>query len=105
MVRDTKNKNNKKTVVEDRKKRLTRGKPQPPPESSSEEEDDEEAQMDALEYRKFLSTIFPSKNMSKKVKDGEKLKQVLTKDLKKIKIMRSRRMNGKRRRMKKRKKK
>jgi len=85
MVRDTKNKNNKKTVVEDRKKRLTRGKPQPPPESSSEEEDDEEAQMDALEYRKFLSTIFPSKNMSKKVKDGEKLKQVLTKDLKKNK--------------------
>ena len=31
--------------------------------------------MDVHEYRKFLSKIFPSKHLSKKIKDGEKLKK------------------------------
>ena len=37
--------------------------------------DDDE--MDILEYRKFISKIFPSKHMNNKVKAGEKLKKVL----------------------------
>ena len=39
--------------------------------------DSESEEMDAIEYRKFLSTIFPSKHLSKKIKAGEKLKKVL----------------------------
>lgn len=41
---------------------------------SSDSESDE---MDALEYKKFLSTMFPSKHLSKKIKAGEKLKKYL----------------------------
>ena len=43
--------------------------------------DDEE--MDMLEYRKLLSSLFPSKNMDKKVKAGDKLKEVVSKTEKK----------------------
>jgi hypothetical protein len=39
----------------------------------SDSESDEE--MDVHEYRKFLSKIFPSKNLDKKIKEGEKLKK------------------------------
>uniref|UniRef100_A0A6C0LFR0 ATPase AAA-type core domain-containing protein n=1 Tax=viral metagenome TaxID=1070528 RepID=A0A6C0LFR0_9ZZZZ len=42
--------------------------------SDSEEEEEE---MDQHEYRKFLSKIFPSKYMNKKVSAGEKLKRLL----------------------------
>ena len=38
--------------------------------------DSELDEMDAIEYRKFLSTIFPSKHLSKKIKAGEKLKKM-----------------------------
>ena len=41
---------------------------------SSDSESDE---MDAHEYRKFLSTIFPSKHLNKKIKAGEKLKKCI----------------------------
>jgi ATP-dependent Lon protease len=41
---------------------------------SSDSESDE---MDAHEYRKFLSTMFPSKHLSKKIKAGEKLKKCI----------------------------
>ena len=40
-------------------------------------ESDEEEEMDAQEYRKFVSKIFPSKYISKKIKDGNKLKKLL----------------------------
>jgi ATP-dependent Lon protease len=43
-------------------------------------EDDEE--LDMQEYRKLLAETFPSKHIDKKVKAGEKLKQVLKTDLK-----------------------
>jgi len=43
--------------------------------SDSENESDE---MDVHEYRKFLSKIFPSKNLNKKIKAGEKLKEIIT---------------------------
>jgi ATP-dependent Lon protease len=39
--------------------------------------DSELDEMDAIEYRKFLSTMFPSKHLSKKIKAGEKLKKCL----------------------------
>ena len=41
--------------------------------SDSDGEDDE---MDVQEYRKFLSKIFPSKHLNKKIKAGEKLKKL-----------------------------
>jgi ATP-dependent Lon protease len=41
---------------------------------SSESENDE---MDVHEYRKFLSKIFPSKHLNKKIKAGEKIKELL----------------------------
>jgi ATP-dependent Lon protease len=46
--------------------------------TSDSENDDEE--MDQHEYRKFLSKIFPSKYMNKKVKAGEKLKKIIDED-------------------------
>jgi|LakMenE01Jun11ns_1017448.scaffolds.fasta_scaffold9917370_1 ATP-dependent Lon protease len=39
--------------------------------------DSESEEMDAIEYRKFLSTMFPSKHLNKKIKAGEKLKKCL----------------------------
>ena len=39
--------------------------------------DEEEEEMDAQEYRKFISKMFPSKYISKKVSDGKKLKKLL----------------------------
>lgn len=45
--------------------------------SDSENDDDE---MDQHEYRKFLSKMFPSKYMNKKVKAGEKLKKIIDED-------------------------
>jgi ATP-dependent Lon protease len=39
--------------------------------------DSESEEMDAHEYRKFLSTMFPSKHLNKKIKAGEKLKKCL----------------------------
>jgi len=39
--------------------------------------DSESEEMDQIEYRKFLSTMFPSKHLNKKIKAGEKLKKCL----------------------------
>jgi hypothetical protein len=40
------------------------------------EDDEEEDEIDIPEYRKFISKIFPSKYMDKKVKDTNKLKKL-----------------------------
>lgn len=42
---------------------------------SDDDEEEEEDEMDAHEYRKFLSKIFPSKHLDKKIAAGEKLKK------------------------------
>jgi ATP-dependent Lon protease len=42
--------------------------------------DSDSEEMDAVEYRKFLSTMFPSKHLNKKIKAGEKLKKTLKKE-------------------------
>ena len=47
--------------------------------SDSESSDNSEDEMDVHEYRKFLSKVFPSKHLNKKVKSGEKLKKELKK--------------------------
>ena len=39
--------------------------------------DSECEEMDTVEYHKFLSTIFPSKHLNKKIKAGEKLKKCI----------------------------
>jgi ATP-dependent Lon protease len=39
--------------------------------------DSESEEMDPIEYRKFLSTMFPSKHLNKKIKAGEKLKKCI----------------------------
>jgi len=51
-------------------------------EEDEEEQEEDDEEMTELEYRKFLSTMFPSKNMDKKVKAGDKLKAALENDLK-----------------------
>ena len=40
-------------------------------------DDDSENEMDIQEYRKFLKKMFPSKHLDKKIKAGERLKEVL----------------------------
>jgi ATP-dependent Lon protease len=91
MVRDTKKKagivtrssgrsSGRSSKKDDEKKKVVA----PPPssdESDDEEDSDDEEQeeMDVLEYRKFLSSLFPSKNIDKKVKAGEKLKKAVKK--------------------------
>jgi len=45
---------------------------------SSESDSDD---IDVIEYRKFLSKLFPSKNLDKKNKAGEKLKNAISKDI------------------------
>ena len=48
--------------------------------SSSESESENEEKMDIHEYRKFLSKIFPSKHLTNKIKDGNKLKDIKEKE-------------------------
>jgi ATP-dependent Lon protease len=40
-------------------------------------DDDSENEMDVQEYRKFLKKMFPSKHLDKKIKAGERLKELL----------------------------
>jgi ATP-dependent Lon protease len=47
---------------------------------STDDGGDDEEVMDELEYKKFLSKLFPSKHLSENVKAGERLKKVLKKD-------------------------
>jgi ATP-dependent Lon protease len=42
----------------------------------------EEEEMDELEYRKFLKSLFPSKYMDKKIKAGENIKKIINKTIK-----------------------
>ena len=43
--------------------------------SNSDSDSEEEMEMDMHEYNKFLSKIFPSKYINKKIKNGEKIKK------------------------------
>jgi len=46
-------------------------------EDDDSENENENDEMDVHEYRKFLSKIFPSNHLSKKIKSGEKIKELL----------------------------
>jgi len=45
--------------------------------SDEDEDDEEEEELDAIEYRKLLGKLFPSKDAEKKIKMGEKIKKLL----------------------------
>jgi len=45
--------------------------------SDNNSSSESEKEMDVHEYRKFLNKIFPSKNLDKKIKDGENIKELL----------------------------
>ena len=44
--------------------------------SESYSSEEEELELDSLEYKKFLNNLFPSKNLTKQIKDGEALKKL-----------------------------
>ena len=48
--------------------------------TSTYSDEEEEEEMDIHEYRKFISKIFPSKYINKKIKAGEKVKKILSED-------------------------
>ena len=85
MTKDTKVKNSAKkdTLSKKSKKREEMNRRRKANENSDDdcdsfiESDEEEEEMDTQEYRKFISKIFPSKYISKKIGDGKKLKKLL----------------------------
>ena len=48
--------------------------------SSTYSDEEEEEEMDIHEYRKFISKMFPSKYINKKIKAGEKVKKILSEE-------------------------
>jgi ATP-dependent Lon protease len=48
--------------------------------TSTYSDEEEEEEMDIHEYRKFITKMFPSKYMNKKIKAGEKVKKILSED-------------------------
>jgi|Laugresubdmm15sn_1035100.scaffolds.fasta_scaffold00666_3 ATP-dependent Lon protease len=84
MARDTQIKTNKRDLNKKSKKREELARRKKSNEQSDDDDageyvtsDDEEDEMDVQEYRKFLSKMFPSKFIDKKVKMGEKIKKLL----------------------------
>ena len=83
MTKDTQSKSNKKEIItrsvkarEDKKRNIKKhiDSDNDNDTGSSESDNDD---MNTHEYRKFLSKIFPSKHLNKKIKAGEKLKKTL----------------------------
>jgi len=83
MARDTQSKTSKKETSKKIKKQEELARKKKSNEDSDEDggdfiaSEDEEDEMDMHEYRKFLSKMFPSKFMDKKVKTGNKLKKIV----------------------------
>jgi len=78
MARDNQNKISKKEQNKRSKKQdelNRRKKKNAESDSDSDNGSESEDEMDVHEYRKFISKIFPSKHMNKKVKAGDKLKK------------------------------
>jgi ATP-dependent Lon protease len=84
MARDSQTKATKKETSKRSKKmeELNRKKKRSAADSDSDSNDESESEeeMDVHEYRKFISKIFPSKHINKKIKAGEKLKKILNDD-------------------------
>jgi len=83
MTRDNQSKVSKKDSVKRAKKQDEVKQKRKRNESSDSENtsDSENDEMDVHEYRKFISKIFPSKNLNKKIKAGERLKTVLKNEI------------------------
>ena len=81
MPRDSQTKLSKKDQNKLSKKDQLRKKKNVESDSDSNDGSDTESdEMDVHEYRKFLSKIFPSKHLSKKIKAGDKLKKNVESD-------------------------
>ena len=81
MTRDTQIKTNKKELNKKSKKREELARRKKSNEQSDDDDveecstsDDEDDEMDVQEYRKFLSKMFPSKFIDKKIKADNKMK-------------------------------
>jgi len=82
MARDSQTKSSKKEQVIRSKKQEELNKKKKKVENSDSDDNDvgsesDSDEMDVHEYRKFISKIFPSKHINKKIKAGEKLKKVI----------------------------
>ena len=83
MARDTQSKTTKKEISKKNKKQEELARKKKSNEDSDDDDgdfiasEDEDDEMDMHEYRKFLSKMFPSKFMDKKVKTGNKLKNLI----------------------------
>ena len=81
MTRDTSNKLSKKECVKKSKKMEEISKKKKKNVASDDDGDDfisesDSDEMDVHEYRKFLSKIFPSKDLNKKIEAGERIKNI-----------------------------
>ena len=76
MARDTQTKLSKKEYKLAKKREEISKRKKKNAESDSDSNSESEEEMDDHEYRKFLSKMFPSKHLSKKIKSGEKLKKL-----------------------------
>jgi ATP-dependent Lon protease len=82
MSSDTKSKITRKEKINNSKKKDEISRRRKSNEQSDNSDDNyssdsDSEEMDQTEYRKFLSTMFPSKHLNKKIKAGEKLKKHL----------------------------
>lgn len=83
MARDSQTKATKKDTskrskkLEELNRKKKRAEADSDSDNNSNDESESEEEMDVHEYRKFISKIFPSKHINKKIKAGEKLKKVL----------------------------
>jgi ATP-dependent Lon protease len=89
MTRDNQNKSSKKEQIKKSKKNtasevsLKKKKNTDSDSDSNYESESESDELDVHEYRKFLSKLFPSKNLNKKIKAGETVKNEIIKEVNK----------------------
>jgi len=80
MTKETNNKLSKKEQIKKSKKNYEMSRKKKTDADSDHDsediEDSDSDDMDVHEYRKFLSKIFPSKNLNKKIASGESLKKI-----------------------------
>jgi len=83
MTRDSSNKLSKKEQVKRSNKKADaslKKKKNSNSDSDNENNSESEEEMDMHEFRKYVQKIFPSKHMDKKIKAGEKLKNIAKED-------------------------
>jgi len=83
MARDSQTKLSKKDVRSKKQEDLKKKKVENSDSDGNDESESDSDEMNVHEYRKFLSKIFPSKNINKKINAGEKLKKVIKEETKK----------------------